>query len=829
MFTALTSVAPPANSQVNATSPLKEQADLRAWAGAALLGRSHIQPALPGLTVERQDYGKLHLRQSVLNTPLRIGQQPYAHGLGTHAVSAIRVRLPQPAQQFSAAVGVDNNNDTGGKRGSVIFAVEVAGQEVYRSPICHGGEAPVPVQLDLKGAQEFMLRVLDAGDGPNYDQSDWADASVSVNGQRLFLDELPQAPEQAGFATQLPFSFVMDGKASIDFLPGWKRTETDLPLLNGRERHVITYEDRATGLEARCEATLFPDSPAVEWVLSFRNTGDKDTPRIEQVRPLDLRLTAPEGTITLYHAHGSANAITDFLPLDEEVPPNGQINLAPNGGRSSDGNLPFFNLAWPGGGLAGAIGWSGQWAMHLGRNGGGELTLQAGQQTTRFKLHPGESVRTPRILLIAWQGNNRMRGHNLLRQLLLAHYTPRHNGQLEVPPITQNTWFTFNSGNDVTEANQLQVIQAMAPLGVEAYWLDAGWFEGGWPSGVGSWVPRRDAFPHGLKPLGDAAHQHGMKFVVWFEPERVSPGSRIAKEHPEWVLHAGDGDGLFNLGDPAARQWLADLLSRCIEEWGIDIYRNDFNIDPLRFWQAADTPGREGITEIRYMEGLYALWDELLKRRPGLLIDNCASGGRRIDLETLSRSLPLWRSDTPTGGKALPVWDQAQTAGLSLYVPLQASGGWDFDPYILRSVATTGVDLSMNTLSKEFTTATTQAQGRRGLQEIKNLRPFYLGDYYPLLNNNVDEHHWAGWQFHRPDLNQGFAVFFRRSQSPYAGVDVALQGLDSRAVYELTWVDAGTKQTVSGADLMRRLTVSINAAPSSALLMYRRVGGGVGG
>ena len=182
-----------------------------------------------------------------------------------------------------------------------------------------------------------------------------------------------------------------------------------------------------------------------------------------------------------------------------------------------------------------------------------------------------------------------------------------------------------------------------------------------------------------------------MKFVVWFEPERVHPQSRIGKEHPQWVLRTGGGDGLFNLGDPPARQWLADYLSKCIRDWGIDVYRNDFNIDPLPFWQAADQPDRQGMAEIRYVEGLYRMWDELRHRHPGLTIDNCASGGRRIDLETLSRSYPPWHSDTQCCGQAMPVQDQAQASGLSLYVPLHAAGCWSVEPYCFRSIATTGL------------------------------------------------------------------------------------------------------------------------------------------
>ena len=804
-------------------APTEEQAAVRTWATAALLKPPAAEPVTRGLHLLHQDYNTLGIRQSVMNTPLQIGTKHYAQGLGTHATSEILVRLAHPATTFTADVGIDNNYDTKGIHGSAVFAVLSGGKELYRSPICRGGDAPVPVRVDLRGARELTLRVLDDGDGPAYDQSDWADASVQTDGgDRVFLDSLALDAGPPGFAPDVPFSFTYGGKPSTALLTHWKRVQTDAPAAGGRARHVVTYTDPATGLEVRCEATLFTDSPAVEWVLSFRNTGSADTPLLEAIHPLNLKVNVPEGKTTLHYARGSSCAPNDFEPINQAVGASDQVSFSGGDGRSSDGTLPFFNLEWPGGGIAYAVGWSGQWDMHLVRSarsaGAQGLTLQAGQQTTYFVLHTGESVRTPRILLVAWHGNDRFRGHNLLRRLLLAQYVPRQDGRIAIPPVSNNTWFTYSDGNGVTEANQLAAIQALAPLGVECYWLDAGWFEGGWPSGAGSWVPRADAFPRGLKPLGEASHKNGMKFILWFEPERVSPGSRIAKAHPEWVLHSGGGDGLFNLGDPAARAWMSDLLTKVMADGGVDVFRCDFNIDPLRFWQAADAPDRQGVTEAHYIEGLYALWDDLKRRHPGLLIDNCASGGRRIDLETTSRSYPLWRSDVGGEGKPPPVWQQVQTGGLSLFVPLSSTSLWSFDPYTVRSGATTGADLCMNVLAPDFSSQ----DARRAIAEIKALRPLALGDYYPLTEISGDEMQWCAWQLDRPELGRGYAIFFRRDKTPSGTLTAGLHGLDPKAVYEVTFADAGTKRKMTGAALMRGLDVAIPAAPGSALVTYRK-------
>ena len=100
------------------------------------------------------------------------------------------------------------------------------------------------------------------------------------------------------------------------------------------------------------------------------------------------------------------------------------------------------------------------------------------------------------------------------------------------------------------------------------------------------------------------------------------------------------------------------------------MYRQDFNIDPLPYWRAADAPDRQGITEMKYVEGYLAYWDELLKRHPKMFIDSCSSGGRRNDVETLRRAVPLLRSDWYNS----PEGQQCQTYGLSLWFPFQGTG-----------------------------------------------------------------------------------------------------------------------------------------------------------
>ena len=105
------------------------------------------------------------------------------------------------------------------------------------------------------------------------------------------------------------------------------------------------------------------------------------------------------------------------------------------------------------------------------------------------------------------------------------------------------------------------------------------------------------------------------------------------------------------------------------------------------------------------------------------------------------------------------------------------------------------------------------------------LCPLYLGDDYPLIESDLDERHWCGWQFDRPDLGQGLALCFRRSASRETARDVSLKGLDGDARYEVTFAEAydvKEKRRLTGRELSR-LRVEIGKAPGSLLVRYNKV------
>lgn len=634
-----------------------------------------------------------------------------------------------------------------------------------------------------------------------------------------------------------PFSFVLDGKNSDEFLLKWdyksEKATTRDPLT---EETVFTYTDPQSGLQVRCFVTCFKDFNAIEWVLKFSNNSGKDSPLLEKAAVISQIFSGEEdGNYILHHNKGSNADRADFQPVDETLVQGKNVYLTPSGGRSSDNTaFPFFNLEMPGNkGIVAAVGWTGKWYADIVQTSAKAVQLRSGMEKMQLSLYPGEEIRTPKICLLFWKGEDRMVGHNQFRQFILAHHSRKIDGHFAEYPLSGS--FDYGDPAPCGEYNCLTADYAIALVKryrhfkvlPELFWLDAGWYtgcgwdkeKGEWWQNVGNWSVDKERFPDGLKPVADAVHAAGAKFMVWFEPERVRPGTQIDREHPEWLTKIkGRDDFLFNLGDKDARVWLTDLISGIIEKEGIDYYRQDFNFDPMPYWETANKPGRVGMAEIRHIEGLYAFWDSLLVRFPKLLIDNCASGGRRIDLETTTRSAPLWRTDYQYGE---PNGYQAHTYGLNFYLPIHGTAIYKTDSYTFRSGLGGTAVLNWEVTGRE--SEPIPAIQKR-IRDYLALRPYFYGDYYPLTGSKTTtrDNAWLAYQLNRPDKGDGIVVAFRRKESGEESIRIKLGGLETNSRYTVEMEDYGVRFEKSGKELMNGMDISIPLRPASLLIKYNR-------
>jgi alpha-galactosidase len=640
-------------------------------------------------------------------------------------------------------------------------------------------------------------------------------------------------------------SRLYDGKDSTTFLASWPRREETTASPGGR-LHRYTFLDPAARLKVVAEVRTFTQYPVVEWVLRFTNTGAADTPIIENVEPLNWTVTPPTDNCVLHHARGSNAQPNDFEPLTEALNPGATITLASANGRSSDTNtLPFFNLQMGDGGVIGAVGWTGGWnAVFNFDQAAKTLAITAGMTRTHFLLHPGETVRTPRILLLNWTGGDWQAAQNTWRKLALAYYSPReHDGRTVRVPFCLGAW-----GAERIDS-KLAIIRSLhdAHVPFDVYWIDAGWYGNEVPQGTapdmnvqwfrnrGTWTPNATTYPAGFKPLGDALKADGIGFLLWFEAETADPGSALLTEHPDWFLKIPNppnaGTELLNLGNPDARAGITKIVSDIITQAGLTWYRQDFNIPADGYWAANDTPDRVGITEIKHVTGLYQFWDDLRAAHPGLQIDNCSSGGRRLDLETMSRSVSLWRTDYECGFFD-PVAGQLETQGLAPWVPLNAGnyGG------VVPGTPNEGASLSY-AMRSNYSAGLVLNPGDRGPQgdipldvmkktsdEFHELRPYFSGDYFAPLGYNPALDSWAVTQFHRPDLKAGMALVFRRQNCAADSMKIPLGEINPAASYDVE-IRAGFEKSpikrMFGRDLAS-LEITIPDKPGSVIVFYRQ-------
>lgn len=625
-------------------------------------------------------------------------------------------------------------------------------------------------------------------------------------------------PKHEMLAAEIPFSFICDGNSSADLFKIWKPS-AELRDLPDRIEHHMRWDDPATGLRVLVVAGAFKRFPAVDWVVYLENRGTKDTPIIENIQALDTVFTGATAVTTVLHQLNGDNAAeTTFLPKTSLIEPNKPLRLAPNGGRPAcTSAFPFFNFQSGERGAIIAVGWTGQWAATFERSNDGSTRIRAGVEKTRLYLRPGEHIRTPRILMMTWKGDLTA-AHNRFRRLMLFHYFPRMDGRPLRLPLALQTYDRYNQRADwFNEAGQIKSARFAHSIGLDTLWFDAAWFPGSFPDGVGNWFCKPDALPNGLKPVSDVCHELGLRFMLWFEPERVGLKTQIAQEHMDFVFK-GEHNHLYRLNDAKARRWLTDLLLQRIREYGIDIYRNDFNTEPLHAWRKYEEPNREGMNEILYVMGLYEMWDELRAKNPKLVIDNCSSGGRRIDLEMCMRSVPLWRSDTGCSAGHID-WNQAQSAALNQYLPLHTVGCWSPDPYESRSAGTAGLICEWGYLEPEFPVETAKA----AVEEAKENQKYWYGDFYPLTLVGTSPGEIVAWQMHRPDLDAGLVLVFRRAQCSTDTLRVKLGGIKRSSRYVIDSIADSrekTRQLLAGMQLSDGFRLTIDHAPGSLILRY---------
>ncbi len=466
------------------------------------------------------------------------------------------------------------------------------------------------------------------------------------------------------------------------------------------EPHWRLDAHHANGLRVAWDVRFFEETRALECWGTITHDGQAPVRGVRECLGLDLLLPARQelGKPWVRTFNGVRIIPNTFPPHDfacadrqlVDTPQSGWPLLLSGGedGRSSAESLPCAIVCdeRQEHGVALFLEWSGLWRMTVnkrpavpGRDPHGRcLHLAAGLRGLRLHLPPGGSLPLPRVLFTAFDGDLES-GGNSLRRHVRRNVTPALGGQEPQPPTSFNHWFAFD--NRFTADTLKPAVAASAAAGLEYFCVDGGWFSGDFRSGIGNWEegdPRK--FPEGIRPFADHVRASGMRYGTWFEPEWAHRDSALHRAHPEWSLPTPESSPyqsaanaafldpeylLIDFGLREVRQWWVERISRAYDEWGMRWIRWDFNQIPRPNWELGEPEGSVGWRQVGHVSGLYETLDQIMKACPELFIEQCASGGNRIDLGTARRGHSFWMSDHTTHSDIV----RALQHGLNVVLP----------------------------------------------------------------------------------------------------------------------------------------------------------------
>ena len=633
--------------------------------------------------------------------------------------------------------------------------------------------------------------------------------------------------------------------------PGFSFKYNDVPFAEVEK----TVEETATGflytlydgLQIECRIELFPKYNVVKWTNYWHNPTDHNSGIVSDLwdcdtlaefdaDPVKTRKNKHSvwetDTLKLYITDG-AN-ITDYDNMSRAVRfwPNETLKAANHSGRSGMGTSPFFDLNRLEKGVLMAVGWTGQWNAQFER-GNKDVRMLGRIEGVRFYMKPGEKFRTASTTVMEYS-NGQDNAHNLWRRYIKDCVSPVGKQERD-KDLPFSAIFWGGIATDELKKRWEGILEQKLPFNY--CWMDAGWYEPlkgetcaeqslEWGK-VGTWQVSSKYHPGGLRDAADWLKERNIKFQLWFEPERINLSNEPWTEYMKPMHDPNDKNVIIALHKDEVAEQLIEMVSKKIEEIGVDLYRQDYNIGPIPFWRLNDEEKREGVNEIKYINNLYRFWDALLEKFPYLLIDNCAGGGHRVDIESLARAVPLWRSDFCSIWDNVPEGYQLQEIGNAWWYPYSGVGFGPTlgDTYNFRSAYAAGMTVrTWEHADPEWEVGATNEPfewARKYFNEYLSVQHYFTCDFYPLIKNSRENISWAASQYDEPESSSGIILAFRRAECPFAVADVMLGGVDESKLYEFVNVDTGVRMSVMGADLKKYgMKLTIPHKRESLLIKY---------
>ena len=449
----------------------------------------------------------------------------------------------------------------------------------------------------------------------------------------------------------------------------------------------------------------------------------------------------------------------------------------------------------------GALAWSGNWKFSAEVNDFGMTRLSLGLNDWDFawRLLPAGTFATPSAIFGYTDGgfgSASRRMHDYIRDKVLP------NGHT-LRKVLYNSWeaTTFH----VDEESQAALAELAAEMGVELFVMDDGWFHGRNDdnAGLGDWWPDESKFPRGLTPLIERVNALGMDFGLWVEPEMVNPDSDLYRAHPDWVIHFPNrartesrNQLILNFARADVQDYILEKLDALLREHNIRFIKWDMNRNVSEpGWESA--PGDPRELWVRYVQGVYRVWETLRARHPQVVWQSCSGGGGRADLGILQLADQVWVSDNTEPTARLNIQH-----GYSQLFPANTMEAWVTDmgaeylPLEFRMHVSMCGSLGIGGHLAHWGSEK-RAEAKHWIARYKELREIVqFGDLYRL--RSPQEHSFSALQYVSKDKKDAVLFAFRTHQPMIPQVEfqppIYPRGLEPDAAYTLD----GSDETRSG-------------------------------
>lgn len=590
---------------------------------------------------------------------------------------------------------------------------------------------------------------------------------------------------------------------------------------------VVYLKDRVYDFTVELHTRAYLDEDVItQWTVI---TNNEDGPvKLTNFASSFLPLKAESYYLT--HFYG---AWAGEMSVVEEKVENGlKVIECKKGVRTTQTENPSFILSLnhpslenAGDCYGGALAWSGNYRLAFQVDEWRTLNVVSGINPflSAWTLKPGESFTTPEMIYtFSSEGRGQVSRnlHNWGRQYGMV-------GGNKIHDIVLNSWegayFTFNE-NTLTG-----MMDDAAEMGIETFVLDDGWFGNKYPrnnddAGLGDWQTNKKKLPRGLDYLIEHAHSKGLKFGLWIEPEMVNPESELAENHPEWIVQSPGREKitwrnqlLLDLSNPKVQDFVYNVFDSLLTTHpGIEYIKWDANRHVEQAGSTFLPTSEQTHFWVSYTEGLYNVYKRIRSKYPDFVIQDCASGGGRLDYGALQYHNEYWTSDNTDPLSRIFI----QYGTNLIYPPVVAASHVSTSPNHQTQRVTPlkfRFDVAMTgRLGMELQPKHIQGDDRVFAEEaIKNyklaVRPLVTnGDLY-RLKSPYDEGGWASKMYVAKD--QSSAVLFAFSLEHHLrGIypTVKLNGLDGTKKYQITEINAngrsrfwGDGQVFTGDYLMK--------------------------